>query len=322
VLEADTSRWDRDATLLTASLLDQRTTRLLGEPKDARLSAPRLTAWSLPGALVLESDRPVIDLCSKTRRPSGSRTTASRCPPRPVRLRATGVAPILRARSLQGRTRSPSIPPPTTTRQKTDMATQQLNSPVAPEDRVPLGRRSPTGPAPSSTCSATGSTRPGVAGLQIYLGCGPGLVSTALMVNRLLDAVSDPVFGWLSDNTRSRWAGRRPFVLVGAVLSGLTLPLLFVVGRGWTPLSYFWFMVMLVGIYITIVSSFAVAYSSLATSSRPDYQERRASSPSRAASRRSPRSARPSSLDVRDLQPVSTGADGNRTSSSARRSTP
>ncbi|HOU92712.1 MAG TPA: hypothetical protein PLU22_16780, partial [Polyangiaceae bacterium] len=103
VLEADTSRWDRDATLLTASLLGQRTTRLLGEPKDARLSAPRLAAWTAPGSLVLESDRPVIDLCFEDGEALSLLDDCVTLPgPGRIRLRATGSAPVLRARSLQG----------------------------------------------------------------------------------------------------------------------------------------------------------------------------------------------------------------------------
>src|SRR4051812_23671294 len=46
---------------------------------------------------------------------------------------------------------------------------------------------------------------------NIFLGVSPALVGAALMFNRLFDAVSDPFFGWLSDNTRSRFGRRRPF---------------------------------------------------------------------------------------------------------------
>jgi GPH family glycoside/pentoside/hexuronide:cation symporter len=49
---------------------------------------------------------------------------------------------------------------------------------------------------------------------------GARLVSTALSINRLWDAFSDPVFGWMSDNTRSRFGRRRPYILIGGVLAG------------------------------------------------------------------------------------------------------
>ena len=45
---------------------------------------------------------------------------------------------------------------------------------------------------------------------NIGLKVSPGLISTALGVKILVDAVSDAMFGWVSDNTRSRWGGVGP----------------------------------------------------------------------------------------------------------------
>ena len=74
---------------------------------------------------------------------------------------------------------------------------------------------------------------------NVFLGVAPGLISTALMVRALVDAGSDAIFGWLSDNTRTR--GRRRFILVGGILAGIGLPLMFAVGRDWTEGQYFAF---------------------------------------------------------------------------------
>jgi GPH family glycoside/pentoside/hexuronide:cation symporter len=41
--------------------------------------------------------------------------------------------------------------------------------------------------------------------------------SAALMIGRLWDAVTDPVMGWISDHTRSRWGKRLPYLLFGAI---------------------------------------------------------------------------------------------------------
>ncbi|MFT4076087.1 MAG: MFS transporter [Asticcacaulis sp.] len=53
------------------------------------------------------------------------------------------------------------------------------------------------------------------AGLELVL------VGTILTVLRVLDAVLDPVIGFLSDRTRSRLGRRKPWILVGAVLGGV-----------------------------------------------------------------------------------------------------
>ena len=125
---------------------------------------------------------------------------------------------------------------------------------VRPEDRVPVGQKVAYGLG--SVNDMWGNwLYPGLAWpvFNIFLHVNPKLVSIALMVNRLIDAVSDPLFGWLSDNTRSRWGRRRPYILIGSILAGLCLPGLFLVGTDWQESSYFIYMLISSGIYITIV---------------------------------------------------------------------
>jgi GPH family glycoside/pentoside/hexuronide:cation symporter len=57
----------------------------------------------------------------------------------------------------------------------------------------------------------------------------PALAGLALMIGRLWDAVTDPLMGYVSDHTRTRWGRRRPFLLVGALPYGLFFVLL------WAP---------------------------------------------------------------------------------------
>lgn len=49
------------------------------------------------------------------------------------------------------------------------------------------------------------------------LGMNAALAGLALSITLLWDAVTDPVMGFLSDNTRSRWGRRHPFVLLGGI---------------------------------------------------------------------------------------------------------
>lgn len=117
---------------------------------------------------------------------------------------------------------------------------------------------------------------------NIYLGVPPWLISTALCLNRLVDAVSDPFFGWMSDNTRSRWGRRRPYILIGAVFAGVCLPGLVWVTPGWSSThifgteitNYFWYMVVSSGLYIMIVGFYNVPYQSLGAELTPDAKER------------------------------------------------
>lgn len=107
-----------------------------------------------------------------------------------------------------------------------------------------------------------------------FLGMAPGLYSTVQMVKVGVDAASDAIFGWISDNTRTRFGRRRPFILVGGVLAGLGLPLMFAVGRGWTDMEYFTFMLVSTLIYVPVMSCFNMPWVSLGSEMTPDYHER------------------------------------------------
>jgi len=78
------------------------------------------------------------------------------------------------------------------------------------------------------------------------LGVATGTVALVLGLSRLIDAVTDPIIGWLSDRLRSPLGRRKPFMLLGAVLCGVSLwPLLQPAGAvgglylfGWISLFY------------------------------------------------------------------------------------
>ena len=52
---------------------------------------------------------------------------------------------------------------------------------------------------------------------NIGLGVNPVLLGIAQTIPRFWDAVSDPLAGYISDNTRSRWGRRKPYIIVGGV---------------------------------------------------------------------------------------------------------
>jgi glycoside/pentoside/hexuronide:cation symporter, GPH family len=109
---------------------------------------------------------------------------------------------------------------------------------------------------------------------NVFLGMAPGLISTAQMIKVLVDAASDALFGWISDNTRTRYGRRRPFILVGGMLAGIGLPLMFAVGRGWSDTEYFIFMLVSTIVYVPVMSCFNMPWVSLGAEMTPDYHER------------------------------------------------
>lgn len=77
-----------------------------------------------------------------------------------------------------------------------------------------------------------------------------------MVVYTLVDAVNNPIFGYLSDRTRSRWGRRKPWLMLAAPLLAGSLVLLFSPGlaEGWLPLIV-WFagFVLLVEIFDSMI---------------------------------------------------------------------
>ena len=95
------------------------------------------------------------------------------------------------------------------------------------------------------------------AGLPAWMA---GLV---LMVGRLWDGINDPIVGWLSDKTHSRWGPRLPWIMVGALPLGITLAAMWWCPEGglWLKFSYFVAISVLANSFYTAVN---LPYSALA----------------------------------------------------------
>ncbi len=63
--------------------------------------------------------------------------------------------------------------------------------------------------------------------LSAVLKMDVALAGSLLFSARLVDAFSDPLMGWVTDHTKSRWGRRRPYLLLGAVVCGCSLPAVF-----------------------------------------------------------------------------------------------
>jgi GPH family glycoside/pentoside/hexuronide:cation symporter len=148
-------------------------------------------------------------------------------------------------------------------------------APAPVSDRVPMSQK--TGYGLGAFLDMRGHwLYPGLAFhvFNVFLGVAPGLISTVMMVKVGIDAASDAIFGWISDNTRTRFGRRRPFILVGGVLAGIGLPLMFAVGRGWSDTEYFIFMLVSTALYVPVMSCFNMPWVSLGSEMTPDYNER------------------------------------------------
>ena len=109
---------------------------------------------------------------------------------------------------------------------------------------------------------------------QMTLNVNPALLGLAMAVPRLWDAFTDPVMGYLSDTTRSRWGRRRPYIFIGALLSCLSYIAIWFVPLGWTPNAQVgWYLVTSL-VFFTALTMWLVPYTSLGYEMTPDYDER------------------------------------------------
>lgn len=174
------------------------------------------------------------------------------------------------------------------------------------QDRVPLGQKMALGVGAFSNTTATQIVQVMAMPIfQIVLGVHPLLVAVALTIPRFWDAITDPIMGYISDNFRSRFGRRRPFIVLGSLLLALSFSAIWMVPRNWsesynqsdaevasvvteevgetvdTPEEMTWrdfamFAWLLIGslLFYTAYTIYGVPLTSLSYEMTPDYHER------------------------------------------------
>ncbi len=97
---------------------------------------------------------------------------------------------------------------------------QPMPHQTAPQDRVPVFQKIVYGLGALTNNLLSGAM--GVMSIVLNLGLGmnPGTVGMIMACSRLTDAFLDPIMGYVSDHTQSRWGRRRPYLVVGALTFG------------------------------------------------------------------------------------------------------
>lgn len=110
--------------------------------------------------------------------------------------------------------------------------------------------------------------------LNMTLHINPTLISIAILLPRIWDAFSDPIVGQMSDNARTRWGRRKPFIIIGAIWSGLAMGIMWLLPDGFSHAQYFWWFLIFSLLYFTGATLFNVPYLALGKEMTPDYHER------------------------------------------------
>ncbi len=108
------------------------------------------------------------------------------------------------------------------------------------------------------------------------LGLPAAMASLAIMVALVLDAISDPLVGSLSDNWRSRLGRRHPFMYASAAPLGICLYLLFAPPEGLSHNALFAWLLVFAVLVRTAMTFFIVPWNALFAEFSDDYAERTA----------------------------------------------
>ena len=101
----------------------------------------------------------------------------------------------------------------------------------------------------------------------------PALAGNALLIGKFWDAVNDPLFGWLTDKTNSRFGKRRVYMIFGAIPLGIAIALLWYVPQVNLYWTFFWIAMTFI-LFDTIWTLTNVPYYALTSELTDDYDER------------------------------------------------
>ncbi|OGN88731.1 MAG: hypothetical protein A2Y88_13155 [Chloroflexi bacterium RBG_13_48_10] len=101
----------------------------------------------------------------------------------------------------------------------------------------------------------------------------PSLAGNALLIGKLWDAINDPLFGWLTDRTKSRFGKRRVFMIFGAIPLGISIALLWFVPTSDRLAAFAWIAFTFI-LFDTLWTLTNVPYYALTSELTDDYDER------------------------------------------------
>jgi GPH family glycoside/pentoside/hexuronide:cation symporter len=107
---------------------------------------------------------------------------------------------------------------------------------TAPEDRISLKQKSAYAVGMLVNNLQAAALPAMVVILNLGLGMDVLWVGLIGAIPRIFDAISDPMLGYISDNTRTRWGRRRPFIFTGAILSGILFALMWQLPSGYVDI--------------------------------------------------------------------------------------
>ena len=145
---------------------------------------------------------------------------------------------------------------------------------TAPQDRIPFHLKVVYGLGAFVNNTLADAIGRMMIVLNLGLGMNPALVGLLGALPRLTDAITDPLMGYISDNTRSKWGRRRPYMFVGAISVAIVFTLLWQLPAGKSENWYFVYFLAGSLIFFLAYTVYATPWVALGYELTPDYHER------------------------------------------------
>jgi len=145
---------------------------------------------------------------------------------------------------------------------------------TAAEDRVPFGQKVAYGAGMLGNQMFPAALGVFMVVLVKGLGFPPLLWGVLFFVPRLLDAVTDPIMGFITDNTRSRWGRRRPYIFLGAIVAGLSYIVMWQLYEENSLAFNFTYFLALSLVFFLGLTIFATPYVAMGYEMSRDFHER------------------------------------------------
>src|SRR5262245_18255279 len=106
------------------------------------------------------------------------------------------------------------------------------------------------------------------------VGVALGFIALGQAISRAFDAISDPLMGWISDRTQSRWGRRRPWMFIGAPLAAIFFVMLFSPPEGLSPLGGAAWFTTAIFLFFVLNTIYGIPHYGLGPELTSDYHER------------------------------------------------